>query len=235
MELLLIFTSGLLGSAHCLGMCGPFALTLGATSRSWKDNLSRQLLYSLGRIFTYGTLGAMAGYAGMRLAGWRWNGVQVAAVLSIGAGVFLIYEGLASAGIVRRRVAGPAAFCLAGSMLGSFLRGPRRTDVFLAGIATGFLPCGLVYGFLGLAAAGNNLGYGILLMVCFGLGTVPGMVGAGVGGAALNGTMRRRLFTLAAWSLVLAGCISVWRGVAFLRATPDNPACPFCASISAPS
>ncbi|MDA0660302.1 MAG: sulfite exporter TauE/SafE family protein [Planctomycetota bacterium] len=232
MELFLIFTSGFLGSAHCLGMCGPFALTLGATSRSWKDNLSRQLLYSLGRIFTYGVLGAVAGYAGMQLAGREWNGVHLAAAASIAAGAFLIYEGLASAGVLRRRVTEPAAICLAGSLLGSFLRGPRRTDVFLAGLATGFLPCGLVYGFLGLAAASSSLGYGLLLMVCFGLGTVPGMVGAGLGGGALTGTVRRRMFTLAAWSLVLAGGISVWRGVAFLQATPEDPACPFCTSAN---
>lgn len=229
MELLLVFTSGLLGSAHCIGMCGPFALTLGTASRGWRDNLVRQTLYSLGRVFTYATLGAVAGYAGMRVVRWQWNGVHMAAVVSILAGLVLIYEGLVSAGMVRRRVTGASTFCPGGSMLGSFLRGPRRIDVFLAGLATGFLPCGLVYGFLGLATAGSQMGQGALLMACFGLGTMPAMVATGLGGTLLQAGLRRRLFTLAAWSVVLAGTLAVWRGVEFLNAKPNQPACPFCA------
>ena len=66
-ELPLLFTAGILGSTHCLGMCGPFALAIGSQAPGWKSNLLRQLVYSAGRIFTYASLGAMAGFGGWRL------------------------------------------------------------------------------------------------------------------------------------------------------------------------
>lgn len=62
MELSLIFLSGLLGSAHCIGMCGGFALSIGVGSKSWKNNLARQTVYTLGRAFTYAFLGALVGF-----------------------------------------------------------------------------------------------------------------------------------------------------------------------------
>ena len=59
----LLVASGLLGSAHCLGMCGPFALAIGSRSSDWRDNMRRQACYSVGRIFTYAVLGAAAAFA----------------------------------------------------------------------------------------------------------------------------------------------------------------------------
>jgi len=65
-------------------------------------------------------------------------------------------------------------------------------------------------------------------MTCFGLGPIPGMVGAGFGGRLISVGARQSLFQVAAWSHIVAGGVSVWRGVAFLQTSPDNPACPFC-------
>lgn len=232
----LILLAGLLGSSHCVGMCGPFALALGTRAPSPTSNLLRQLVYSSGRITTYAFGGALAGYAGLRLTD-RWGvWVDVQAWLAILAGVVLVWQGLRSAGILPRLTHMAGTPCLASSFFGAFLAGDALDRVFLAGIMTGFLPCGLVYAFLALAGAAGGLGWGMITMALFGLGTVPLMALTGLGGSLLSYTRRQHLLRLAAWSVILAGGISLWRGVGFLRAEePASAGCPVCQTASADS
>lgn len=233
-ELPLIFVAGFLGSSHCVGMCGPFALLLGTTKASWTAGLIRQLIYSAGRVFTYSVLGGVAGFCGLRFARATPQLVNVPAAMSLLAGCFLVYQGLATAGVVRfgkpKNASGP---CLAGGLLANFLKSPARADVFLAGLFTGFLPCGLVYGFVGIAASTRDILLGTLTMTAFGLGTIPIMVATGAGGALLTLTARRQLLRVAAWCIVLAGAVSILRGVSFIgletagrTATESCPLCP---------
>lgn len=227
----LLFFAGLLGSAHCVGMCGGFALSIGAASSGWRDNLSRQLLYSLGRIFTYSILGASAGFVGWRMARLVPSGLSVAAWLAIGAGGLLALQGLASAGWLRRRsVSEGRGPCLASSFFGGLLRLSGWPAAFLAGLATGLLPCGLLYGMIAMAASTRDLLLGGISLAIFGLGTVPVMVLTGCSGGWLGLAARRRLYQVAAWCLVLTGVISIARGVVFLTRSggESEPACPFC-------
>ncbi len=227
-ELPLILIAGLLGSSHCIGMCGPFAALLGGGADGWRQNAQWQLLYSCGRIFTYATLGAMAGFGGERLAGLQLAGWNATALLALAAGIFLIHEGLITAGVGRRLFA-PAgtASCPSGGLLRSMLRQRNRQGVFLAGVATGFLPCGLVYAFLLTAARTGSLLTGATVMAVFGLGTVPVMVASGFTPHALPVHWRQRLFVMAGWCVVLMGALSLYRGWAFLTVS-DPAACPFC-------
>lgn len=231
-ELPLIFAAGFLGSSHCIGMCGPFALLLGSSSSTWNSNLSRQLLYSVGRIFTYTMLGAAVGFGGMRFSAMAPSLINVPAILSIVAGLFLIYQGLATLGLVRFPTVGKgSSTCLAGGLLAGFLRSTRRSDVFLAGLFTGFMPCGLVYGFLGMAASTQSMAMGACVMLVFGFGTVPIMVATGIGGNLLSLAKRKQLLRFAACCLVLAGLITVVRGASFIGlASTQSPAeaCPLC-------
>lgn len=232
-ELPLVFVAGFLGSSHCIGMCGPFALLLGAssTAQTWTSGMSRQLLYSVGRIFTYAIMGAVAGYCGFRFASVSPRWINVPATLSIIAGCFLLYQGLMTAGILNPRQSTGSGPCLAGGLLSNFLKSPARLDVFLAGVFTGFLPCGLVYGFVGMAASSRDIVSGTLTMTAFGLGTVPIMVTTGLGGKLLSISARNKLLRVAAWCIVLAGILSIVRGVSFLglsEARPISEACPLC-------
>jgi len=228
-ELPLIFVSGVLGSAHCLGMCGPLALMLGQAKSRVRQNLVRQLIYSAGRIFTYGVLGACAGFAGMRMAASLPALINIPAVLAIVAGAFLFYQGLLAADWLPRR-GHVGSSCLGSSFLATFLRGPALRDVFLAGLFTGFLPCGLLYGYVAMAAGSASMGRGILVMVTFGLGTVPVMIATGFGSSLLGLAARRRLFRLAAYSVMLAGAVSIYRGLGFLGTEihATTTICPFC-------
>ena len=230
-ELPLVFVAGFLGSSHCIGMCGPFAILLGSEADSWRNGFSRQVLYSAGRIFTYAVLGAFAGFGGMQLSGEptisRW--VNVPATLSIVAGCFLVYQGLVTAGVFGKGWSASDSPCLAGGLVANFLRSRRASGVFLAGLFTGFLPCGLVYGFLGMAAGSRHILTGAAIMATFGLGTVPVMMATGLGGGLLSVSSRGRILRIAAWCLVIAGVISVARGLTFVAAGSADPAlCPLC-------
>ena len=211
-------------------MCGPFALTIGSGAASWHSNLARQLTYSVGRIFTYSFLGGMAGFAGMRLADSMPGIINVPAMLAIFAGLFLIYQGLLAGGVWRKKQSQSTLPCLGSSMLKTFLTGNQYRDTLLAGIFTGFLPCGLVYAFLAMAAGTANMFSGMLLMAAFGAGTVPIMVVTGLGGTLLSMTARKKLFAVAAWCVVFAGVMSIGRGISFLGVPVHaaEEACPFC-------
>jgi uncharacterized protein len=230
MELLLVFVAGILGAGHCLGMCGPFALAIGSASASWSGALGRQLLYTLGRVFTYGVLGAAAGFCGSRMTLRLPAVVNVPATLAIIAGVLLIYQGLKATGLFQRRVAGAAGTpCLAGGFLGQFLRQHGTSGVFLAGVFTGFLPCGLLYGMLALAMSTHSMVWGSATMVVFGAGTAPALILAGVSGRLMNLWARKWLYAAAAWCLILTGAVSVARGASFLTIGSKPAAgCPMC-------
>ncbi len=230
-ELPFIFASGLLGASHCIGMCGPFALVIGATSPSPRDSLMRQALYGAGRVCTYCGLGAAAGYLGFRFDRAGAGFVNASALLACVAGGFLVYQGLATTGVIPRRAKKGETVCAAAPLFRTLLTSRRRTDVFAAGLFTGFLPCGLLYGMLALAAGTGSVGRGLLVMGVFGLGTMPLMTLTGVSGTLLRVAARQRLLHLAAWSVVIAGALTLGRGIHQLGANSVSSAaaaCPMC-------
>jgi uncharacterized protein len=234
LQLPLVFLGGLLGSAHCVGMCGGFAISIGMGARSLSSNLQRQLLYTLGRVLTYAFFGVAAGYAGFWLSRRAGTLVNVQAGLSIVAGGLLVFQGLLALGIFPRRLLPKfsvgAAPCLAGTFVGPFLASPGWSGVLLAGVLTGFLPCGLVYGFLTLASSSASILHGLLTMCAFGAGTAPLMILTGAGGSLLSHPARRHLLQVSAVCVLLTGMISVARGVMFVQ-FPESAAmesCPFC-------
>lgn len=235
-ELPLVVLGGLLGSGHCVGMCGGFALTIGMGARSAGENIARQLIFGSGRVFTYGFLGAVAGFAGSWFARRAGSLVHLQAGLSILAGGLLAVQGLRALGITPRmgraktRPAGGSAPCLVGTFAAPFLKSPRRLDVFLAGVLNGLLPCGLVYAYLSLASSAATLVDGLATMVAFGLGTVPMMALTGAGASALSYAARRRLLRVAAVCVLVTGVLAIARGAMFLgTSATEAPRCPACA------
>lgn len=217
----LIFMGGLLGSSHCVGMCGGFVLGIGLNTNHWRANLSKQLTYSIGRIATYTLLGSISGYAGL-WADRRWHHfLNVQASLSLVAGFVLVVQGLWHLGflefkVLRRFTSGPLAapVCHAARQFGSLIRSPGIGPAFVAGVLTGFMPCGLVYANLGLAAGSASLWKGALNMAVFGLGTLPLMLVAGMGAGVASPQLRGRVMKLAAICLFLTGCVTLSRAYA---------------------
>ena len=228
-ELPLVLIAGILGSSHCIGMCGPLALTVGSGASSWRANLVRQSVYTLGRIFTYCVLGAAAGFVGWKVQHTTWL-VNAAAILAVVAGGFLLYQGLLAAGVWRRKTPNTAALpCLGSEFLAGFLKAPGWANVFLAGLFTGLIPCGLVYGFLALAASSGDVLAGLAIMAVFGVGTAPVMMLTGCGATLLSLAARRYAYRIAAWCVVLTGMLAIARGCGFLHlAGWETAGCPFC-------
>ena len=100
----------------------------------------------------------------------------------------------------------------------------------LAGVLTGFLPCGLVYGYLALASSSASIRDGLLTMCLFGAGTGPLMILAGTGASLVSHAARRNLMRISAACVVLTGLISIVRGALFIQLTPAPQAirCLFC-------
>jgi len=238
-EAVLLVLGGVLGSGHCVGMCGGLVLSLGTTRLGrppsrWSsllgEGFGRQLVYALGRVQTYGLLGAMAGYGGWRLLAQPQTLVNVQAVLALLAGFLLVGQGLAAVGWRPwRQTRSGGESCAGAAFFASWLDLTRSRQVFLAGMINGLLPCGLVYGYLALAASSAAMGKGAVIMLLFGLGTIPTLVLVGCGGAVLGLTLRRRLFWLAGWCVVLTGLLTLVRGFCFLKLSGQAiPDCPFC-------
>ena len=139
-ELPFIFLGGLLGSAHCVGMCGGFALTIGLGAPGFASNLARQLAYTLGRVLTYSFFGVVAGYAGLWLSHKAGTLVNVQAVLSMLAGGRASLSGSAGPrpGALEAWLrAGGGVSCLAGGFVGPFLRARGSLNALDRGNAHG--------------------------------------------------------------------------------------------------
>jgi hypothetical protein len=215
-------------------MCGGFALSLGAAARNGRARIVQQLAYTAGRVFTYSVAGALAGYSGWRLASALPAVTRVQALVSILAGGCLLLLGLRHAGVLRWPVwKASGGFCPAAAAFRGLLRSQAAGGAFLAGVATGFLPCGLVYSLLALAAASGSPADGALRMALFGCGTAPAMIAVGSLGPIVGWSVRRRAFRAAAWCIVAIGALAVARGGTQLRSPSDSPdGCLYCESDS---
>lgn len=208
MELWTAFLLGLVGSAHCAGMCGPLALALPTTGNTRATFLAGRVLYNVGRLVTYAALGAAFGLLGQTfaLAGFqRW--ISLAAGVAILAGLF------ASS----RFALGLPAISAVGwlkSGFGKLLRQRSLASIFLLGLLNGLLPCGLVYAAAAGATATGHFLDGTLAMIAFGLGTVPMMLGFSLAGPRLHTALRFKLQRLIPASLAIVGVLLVLRGLA---------------------
>lgn len=158
------FMTGLVGSPHCLAMCGPFAAACGHRPVGLTA-------WHVGRLASYALLGAAAGAAGATVPGPPWLSAALGVVL-------LLWFAAALAGFVPEPRLVLPGFARAGRLLDE----GRRPGAQLAfGMANGFLPCGLVYSALALPVAIGHASGGAMAMLAFGAGTVPALSVAAAG------------------------------------------------------
>jgi sulfite exporter TauE/SafE len=213
----LALLTGLLGSfGHCLGMCGP--LSAAAALRAGNENpraaFQAVASYQLGRVFTYGFLGALMGLSGSFVdSAGRLVGLQQ--LVGLLAGVFMVLTGLgfvSSAAWLQRLERAIAAPLMAA--LPSLERVGGRGRAFFTGLGLGFLPCGLSYSiFIGAAASGGPA-QGWLYASAFGLGTTPALLGVGLAVGSIAPCWRARLHRLGGVAVMGRG---VWLVVRTLR------------------
>jgi sulfite exporter TauE/SafE len=234
-ELSLIFVSGVLGSAHCIGMCGGIAATMNLGTRSIGGAMLRQGCWSLGRTMTYAFLGVTASAIGAKFLRSQGNAVWLQAMFAIVAGLLLVVQGLRAAGWLKWRVHRNSGMpCVTRSVFSQFFKGGSSVSVFLAGLVTGFLPCGLVYSFLAMAASSGSVAKGVLIMLSFGLGTIPVMLITGAGLSVVTIGIRRNLLRIAGISVLVTGLMTTARGISFAAASGSQnaaEACPVCVTV----
>jgi sulfite exporter TauE/SafE len=190
------------GPLHCWPMCGPFVLgqaadrmaSIPAARLCALSRLRSGLLlpYHAGRLLTYAGLGAVAGALGA-LPGL---GRLAAAMLLAGALLLLLHAARSLLPGLPLLSAAPGALPrpVAAWLRRKRLRAP---DGFLLGLALGFLPCGLLYAALAVAAGSGGAMRGGLAMLAFGLGTVPTLAMVGIAGHFAPRLLRGRLAALA--------------------------------------
>ena len=199
--------TGLLGSFHCAGMCGPIALAVPTVGKSTSQKLLSKVMYNLGRIFTYALLGSLLGFFGL---GLKLAGLQQS--ISITAGVLIILVAIFSTRAIEKWIGNPFSL-LKGKTISRLFQSPSLTSIFSIGLLNGLLPCGFVYiGLIGSVATQNAL-EGAAFMALFGLGTFPMMLGVGMVGQFLTTTARVSINKWVPVFAILIGCVFIARGL----------------------
>ena len=213
------------GFSHCIGMCGVFVVSYGGLpdkgDRRRFLHPERHLLFHGGRLLALAALGLLGGALGG--LSHQWASAQGA--VSVGVGLLMIGLALGMAGILPwLRIPEPDVLGAGGGRgRRLFLRALQSRSVLkplFIGLFVGLLPCGLTYNALS-ATLVLGAARGALLMLCFGLGTVPGLLTLGVFGNALFGGLLTNRRFRTAMTRVAAALMAVM-GFAFIgRGLPN--------------
>ncbi|MDD2789539.1 MAG: sulfite exporter TauE/SafE family protein [Sulfurimonas sp.] len=221
-NLLTIISIAFLGSfGHCIGMCGGIVVaytTIKIEPTSSKVSKSiAHLLYSFGRVLTYGVLGALFG----ALGGVATFSNYANGGLLIFAGVAMVLAGLSLMGKIKFLTLIEHSFSsspLYKKAFKSVLNSKSNLSFFVLGMLNGLLPCGFVYFFAITAASTADPLYGALVMVIFGLSTIPAMFGLGfLTSLASAMSFRNMMMSLSSIAVILYGVYTIYNGYDYIN------------------
>lgn len=208
--------AGLAGSAHCAVMCGSVATALGASSahRRMDRATGLALTFNLGRLAGYALVGAALQFCvqtlGTSVPGARWGlVVRALAAVWMAALAVRLLAGKDVLGVGRL-----GAWCWRhlAPLAAPMMRLPQPQRSMALGLLWGFMPCGLVYSVLLVAASSSSVAGAAAIMVAFGLGTLPALVGVGtasaLGFAGLRGALG--LSRVAGVVVLACGLLTGW-------------------------
>ena len=218
------FVTGLLGSAHCFGMCAGLSglFAVNASVASLKSQIPTAIAYNAGRILSYAFLGVVVASLGQTVV----KAVpDMAAPVRFAGGLLIVIVGLQVAfdwrvlapvekagAKIWQRIAPAAKGLLPVTSL------PKALGL---GLLWGWLPCGLVYSVLLLSATTANAVNGGLVMLAFGAGTMPAMIMTGISASKLSQFMSRRRLG-AGFLIILIGLLTLAMPVMKFSAGPDD-------------
>jgi hypothetical protein len=235
-SLLPVFMIGLLGSVHCVGMCGGIVSAFSIASEPMKrpfkkipiaavaqvrampdghllEKAWRVMAYNIGRIGSYATAGAIAGgvVGGMRqlvnISTLQVGGYWLANLMLVALGLYLMD---AWRGLTQLESAGQSIWRRIQPLMRHFLPLDRPWKMLAVGALWGWLPCGMVYSVLTTAMLTGSAASGAMVMLAFGLGTLPTLLTLGMFGMQWKSWMQRRQVR------VISGVIVLLFGVAGL-------------------
>ncbi|MCK6616368.1 MAG: sulfite exporter TauE/SafE family protein [Cyclobacteriaceae bacterium] len=200
------FLLGFTGSLHCIGMCGPLAVQVHAPNK--ERQLLNRGLYNAGRVISYSLLGLVAGVFGhlIEISGWQ--------------GWFSIILGLAVFSVLFfnqvEKWVFPKAFSAINFVkqgISKFMRQRSAGSAVMMGVLNGFLPCGLVYAAVVLSLVQTSWINSILVMLMFGMGTIPAMLIAAWSYTKLVGAIPVPVKRIQFFFAGVMAFIMIWRGV----------------------
>jgi hypothetical protein len=210
MDLAAALTLGLLGSMHCIGMCGPLVLAVPSTAQSRIVFLVERIIYNVGRTVTYGVMGAVLGMIGKGIM------LNVQQDISIIIGVLiLITVGIPLALRSRLEQFSPLkmVYQFVKEKFSMLLLKRGTAALFFLGMVNGLLPCGLVYTALIGATAVADVWKSSLFMIVFGIGTIPALVIISMTGRLLTVKYRSLLTRAIPYVSIMVAVILILRGL----------------------
>ncbi len=216
-----IISVAFLGSlGHCVGMCGGFIVAYTAakidSSRGKIYQFICHFLYNLGRITSYAIIGAFFGFLGSIFV---FDHISMG-ILNLIIGIFMFFMGLSLMGKINFLTS--IEFSLAGSsfvkkLFSTLIHSKTLPSFFFLGMLNGFLPCGLVYFFAASAASTGSPFWGGIVMLVFGLSTVPVLLGLGfVVGSLKSSNFRKVMIQMASFVIIVFGIYMIYKGYWFI-------------------
>jgi len=205
---------------HCIGMCGGIvmAYSTAKVDSGWSrlTQINAHILYSLGRVLTYTILGVMFGYLG----GVATFSNHANGFLLIFAGIAMVLTGASLLGkikfltIIEHSLSANAWYQ---NTFKAMLKSQSLISFFILGMLNGLMPCGFVYFFAITAASTADPLWGGLVMLLFGLSTIPALFSLGFFvGLFKQSSFRALMVKLAAIAVVIYGLLTVYNGYDYI-------------------
>jgi len=211
MDFITPLTIGLIGSFHCIGMCGPIVVALPLKKHNLISKIIGTILYNSGRVITYSFIGLLFGILGrgIRLAGFQqWTSILLGVTMIVSVlfpfifrekiKIADLFSGYASRLIVR---------------LKKLFTDRSYSSLLMIGLLNGLLPCGLVYVAIAGSVSSGNVIQGTIFMTLFGIGTIPLLLIATLASDAIGQRLRSKMQKVVPYFVFMLGLLFILRGM----------------------
>jgi hypothetical protein len=211
MDLITPLTIGLIGSFHCIGMCGPIVVALPLKNQNLATKIAGTLLYNSGRVIIYSVLGILFGLLGrgIHMAGFQqWTSIILGAAMIISVLFPFVFREKITIGNL---FSGFAARLIV--RLKKLFTNRSYFSLLMIGLLNGLLPCGLVYVAIAGAINSGTVLSGALFMALFGIGTIPLLLIATLASDAIGQRIRFRMQKVVPYFVFFLGVLFILRGL----------------------
>jgi len=211
MDFITPLTIGLVGSLHCIGMCGPIVVALPLKKHNLLSKIAGTVLYNSGRVFTYSILGILFGLLGrgIHMAGFQqWTSILLGITMIVSVLFpFVFREKITISGLFK----GFAARLI--QRLKKLFTDRSYFSLLMIGLLNGLLPCGLVYVAIAGAINSGDVLSGALFMMLFGFGTIPLLMIATLASNAIGQRIRFKMQKVVPYFVLMLGVLFILRGL----------------------